>query len=254
VRTKLYVLLGVAGVAVATAIACADKLEDLAPFPCADDGTCPIDFTCVDGKSCKAGVAVDRACSTLTQCAEGSCVGGACLPPCVSGGGSICGPGRVCSYPPPGESSPLARCVVDCSAGTCPAGQECVGLFGGTKGCVTPAARAALDKACNKPEDCQTRYGITFLPITCARGTCVPFCATIATPSAPAPTCADPARFCHVADPVLESGCLVSCDDGDGGTRLCAEGLKCEPAANGPAEPSACVAIGDAGRSDGSTL
>ena len=219
-RASLVVL----AVAALVGASCARTLEEIAPFPCANDRTCPDGFTCVGGTTCRPGRALDAACATGDRCAEGDCVAQRCVPRCVAG--ATCAGGRVCSYPPGAESAPGAYCLLDCAATPCPAGLECQPLYGERKGCVTRTASASLDKPCDAPQDCQTRYGVTYLPITCARGTCATFCADGVAP------CADPRRRCHVGEPVIQSGCLLDC----GGGGACPEGLACKVG-----EPSLCA-------------
>jgi hypothetical protein len=213
------VLVAAASAVVVALYSCADPLDELAPFPCATDGTCPGGYTCIGG-SCIEGLPLDSACGTGARCANADCVAGICVQHCGKPPAAICGPGRVCSYPPEGEVGPGAYCIRDCANEPCPAGQECEGIYDQTKACVTPSAKASLDRTCTTPESCQTQFGLTYLPITCSRGTCAPFCAT------PQVTCADPKRFCHLVDPVITSGCLPNCTEP--GT-VCPEGLVCKP-------------------------
>jgi hypothetical protein len=231
----LFVLLG------GIAIACAERLEDLAPFPCANDGTCPPSYSCIKDVGCKRGSTLDRACEPRgAGCAEGTCVGGICARHCGPSD-RVCDPGRICSYPPPGESAPLAHCLLDCTTtDTCPEGLECFPLYDDKKACVTTASKRSIDRACATPADC-LRAGVTFLPISCARGTCALFCSAV-----PAVKCADPTRTCFIGDPVLNSGCLTDCTT----SGTCLEGLSCkDPPTPGPRTCSA--AIGDGGGGGG---
>lgn len=249
-RSRRLVGLAVLAFVVGIGLACADTLEDLQPFPCANDGTCPTSYTCVRG-SCREGAALEAACTLgAVACAEGDCVGNICVPRCRSdGSGPICDPGRVCSYPPPGESGPLAYCVIDCGSGApCPRGLTCEPLYGTVKGCISTAAKVSLDRSCDVAEDCSTKYANpTFLPVSCARGTCAQFCSTTTTP--PPVRCADPARVCFVGDPILQSGCLVDCSNG----QPCPDGQTCKESPTDPAVKMCTASKGDGGGTGGGT-
>jgi hypothetical protein len=104
-RIRAFVSL-VAAAALVLASACAKKLADLEPFPCAKDGTCP------DGLSCVNGL-----CTTVIGCSNGA----------------GCADGFVCSSP-----NGQGTCITDCSNGEdCGTGQQCEPLwYGAKKGCV----------------------------------------------------------------------------------------------------------------------
>jgi hypothetical protein len=215
-RCAVGAFLTVLGVAAASA--CSQTLSELAPFPCAQDNSCPAGLTCVAGVGCTTGVLYDQACGDGgSPCAEGKCVAGLCLPSCQTG--PACDPGRVCSYPPlpPNQTPSVASCILDCSATPCPSGLSCQQLDGTKKGCVSSPALASLDQPCATPQDCQVLYGATPLPFTCSRGVCAPFCVS------PGDSCADPKRTCNAVLPVEYSGCLVDCTMG----QPCPAGLTC---------------------------
>jgi len=94
VQTSRPRLLAAAALAalVAGAAACASTLEGLAPFPCADDSTCPEGWTCSLGTCVSesmpgADAGVDRACETHSDCDQGAKLG-ACVG--LVNGGSAC--------------------------------------------------------------------------------------------------------------------------------------------------------------------
>jgi hypothetical protein len=100
-------------IAIAAAAPSCTDLVDLSPFPCAIDGTCPIDLSCSAGQCVKF-------CSTTTDCPDGRiCSAGACLESCEEDGdcreGQLCG-GGVCL--------PDATGAV-CGNATCEAGETC---------------------------------------------------------------------------------------------------------------------------------
>jgi hypothetical protein len=113
-------------------VGCALPLSAQAPFPCATDGTCPGEFTCIAG-SCEVAVACDMslswACNADRYCgALGDDTGLVCLPDALGVGEpcdlslDTCGGGSVCTVA--GGASPACRPT--CSAdGECPGG-HCV--------------------------------------------------------------------------------------------------------------------------------
>ncbi|MGC4113731.1 MAG: hypothetical protein QM765_03535 [Myxococcales bacterium] len=135
------------------AVGCASTLDGLAPFPCAQDSTCPDGFDCVSD-SCvvtgagtpDGGTVVKRQCEYHSDCNEGArqgvCVG-------LTNGGSACG--------------------VKCSGITngCP-GQDCKLIMSGVQGeydlvpACTSAGSIRENGSCFGVETCY--YGLTCAP------------------------------------------------------------------------------------------
>lgn len=118
--------MAMAAFALAAAGDCAKDLDQLAPFPCAADGSCPGGFACLSG-SCEVANVDALGCSSRgVTCSNGiACFDDACEIACTSDG--ECGAGRLCT-PPGGSGKAAGRgCVVDCTTGeSCPDGFACV--------------------------------------------------------------------------------------------------------------------------------
>ncbi len=122
--------------AIVLAAACAPSLSDLAPFPCATDGTCPSSFNC--DMSTMECVSTSSGCTTACQ-APFVCNGGTCACPTPAGGGTCdvfppcgCSPTETCSHPnattpefceSAGSTPFYAPCTLDSD---CVAGAACV--------------------------------------------------------------------------------------------------------------------------------
>ncbi len=128
------------GCALACAMAlagCASPVEDLTPFPCADDGNCPAGLACIPGVGCTKA-RLDAACQASTRCEDAaggaSCTTGICSLSCQDGAG--CPEGRVCS-----AREGAGACLLDCATAPCPAGLSCIDLWrDGLRGCALSQA------------------------------------------------------------------------------------------------------------------
>jgi hypothetical protein len=98
------------------AAGCAQDLTDLAPFPCAGDGTCPESLTCATSITAEPGGTCVAECSSSIECEEGSRCSqvdgaGACLPECEPFG-TDCDPGTTCRLQPlSDEGGYFATCI-----------------------------------------------------------------------------------------------------------------------------------------------
>jgi hypothetical protein len=133
--------------------ACAKSADELSPFPCADDLTCPAGLACVAGQCAHARI--DSICtvgSDPTDCSAAapgavcsaapmglgsgsstpSLDTGACELPCGAG----CPPDRACS-----DQNGAGVCLVDCngSSTVCPQDTYCLARPDGHKVCMPPA-------------------------------------------------------------------------------------------------------------------
>lgn len=123
--------------------ACAKTARDLAPFPCANNLTCPEGLACVGGK-CTQGQ-IDAICTTgddPSDCGPGArCSAttgiGVCGEPCTS---DTCQQGRICS------DSVNGSCLINCNDGApCPNNMVCkTRAFDNNKICVAPPACTAV--------------------------------------------------------------------------------------------------------------
>ena len=115
---------------------CLRTLDELTPFPCAKDQSCPDGLVCMPGIGCTE-VQLDAPCSPATDCSAAGegvvCELGLCEQRCAAD--RSCPEGRVCSLRLAG-----GVCLADCGAGQdCPAGLACQELrYGGRRGCVPP--------------------------------------------------------------------------------------------------------------------
>lgn len=153
---QLFVLLSLE---FALLVACSKPLDELAPYPCAKDGSCPRGLACIPGVGCAearlGSLCSDGVtdCSTISQAAV--CAAGMCTTPCKTS--AECGAGQVCSSPP---DVPEGYCVPDCSTGgLCEDGKTChplwysglSGCFGGdysVRACAIVEVQTTCDKAC----------------------------------------------------------------------------------------------------------
>jgi hypothetical protein len=121
-RRQIYAV--VTALFLPVSMGCSRSLDELEPFPCANDGGCP------DGRACMPGVGCVRPTEDVpcvvgsTDCAAISeahvCAAGICTTPCRRA--ADCGPGRTCSSPDGVDGYCLADCTQSrsCSPGlTC---------------------------------------------------------------------------------------------------------------------------------------
>jgi hypothetical protein len=123
------------------AIACAKDLDSLAPFPCAEDGTCPSGFDCTAQKQC---VTPPTCSGQETDCA------GVCLQ--TASDAKNCG---SC-----GKSCPDSEV---CCGGSCCASASCCGAIG-SQSCVLDFQSDA--KNCSRCDNACPSYDV------CESGTC----------------------------------------------------------------------------------
>src|SRR5262249_20117243 len=152
VRRRACVSVGIVALVLA---ACIPQLEDMTPFPCANDGTCPSGLSCTQGVGC-VRAALDSPCvSGVTNCStagEGAtCTLGICTVACDEK--RPCGSGHVCSAP---LAAGTGVCVADCTADSaCPQGLSCRPLgHDNASGCLGPGQKAPLDGPCAADGDC----------------------------------------------------------------------------------------------------
>jgi hypothetical protein len=132
---------------------CASSLDSLAPFPCAEDGTCPTGFVCDSAsKTCAACPSPSLVCSSacIDPANDPSNCGG-CGIACASG---MCGAGQcICSTAPGGGA-----CTVSPQCG-CGSGEKCARQNGAPESCVGvgtggPGASCASDSDCDENDVC----------------------------------------------------------------------------------------------------
>lgn len=213
---------------VALGAACLPSLEDLTPFPCAQDTSCPRGLSCTPGVGCVTA-SLDSPCVVgATNCAgageAASCALGLCTIGCDER--RTCPAGHVCSAP---AAAGAGVCVPDCAANqACPPGLTCRPLgFETAKGCLGAGGGAALDAPCQREEEC-SNAGST---VTCSVGVC-------ATPCGPTLPCAA-GHLCSSYQNRKAGACLPDCSDGGS----CPQGLQCKPI--GYEGKSACVGPDD---------
>jgi len=94
------------------AISCALSLDDIAPFPCATDGTCPYGFTCGPKNECLSNATCSNQCAAPEVCCAGTCVS---LQTAVANCGAC---GHACSIPNASQSCVQGQCRgKSCKAG-----------------------------------------------------------------------------------------------------------------------------------------
>lgn len=222
-RTKRILRAAVAcGLLVAGWIACAPRLEDMTPFPCANDGTCPLGLSCTPGVGC-VRASLDSPCGPSTDCsgAGATCTLGLCTIGCDEK--RPCAPGHVCSAP---ASAGTGVCTPDCTAAApCPPGLSCRPLYGEAKGCIGTNEKSTLDGPCEVTEDCASGAS----SVTCSFGACTTGC----NPTRPC----DAGHICS-AYKTGDGACLVDCTS----SNACPQGLECRPI--GREGKKACVGAG----------
>jgi hypothetical protein len=176
-------------------------LSSLAPFPCANDHTCPSGYTCeADAGGCiqsylsisgggGSGKPVDAVCQGTDACNDAECIYGVCAPISQAGSGSDeCGAGRVLVS---------SNCFLDCSSSACPSQLTCTWVLGGQVGdtlakvCISPAQAAVQNQSCSDASPCGT-YGVGG-PYSCEDNACVLPCYGGTKPCPPGLTCTSPA-------------------------------------------------------------
>jgi hypothetical protein len=195
------------------AAACLPSLEDMTPFPCADDGSCPRGLSCTPTVGCVRAT-LDSPCVVgATNCAgagEGaSCALGLCTIGCDER--RTCPTAHVCSAP---SAAGAGVCVPDCAANqACPPGLTCRPLgFETAKGCLGSGGGASLDAPCERQEDCSSAGSNA----TCSLGLC-------ATPCGPTLPCAA-GHLCSAFQSRKDGACLPDCT----GSGSCPQGLQCK--------------------------
>jgi len=187
---------------------CTRDYKDLAPFPCAADGTCPGGLSCQ--KSTCVVPRLDSPCleepSYLdggTDCSGaadgGVCALGVCTTRCSSS--SACPIGRVCSL---GKLSADSVCLFDCGRGqACPAGTACTDLQqGGARGCAggAPTSTGVSCSSVVLTGSCSTAppftCGASYDTLPCAGGYCPSICSCVPANANP---CRCPAGFSTAA-------------------------------------------------------
>ncbi len=180
-------------------------LQELGPFPCAKDGTCPSGFSCsADAGECVSlgtggggdtgsGKPVDSVCLGDDTCNGGDCLYGVCTVVATQGeGGSGCAADRVLV---------LGACFRACSATLpCPSGLSCIWMDGGDAaktlvlGCVSTAQAMVAGSWCTSSSSC-TGYGSAGLsPFICGGDACALACGggPGTAPCPPGYSCEDP--------------------------------------------------------------
>jgi hypothetical protein len=209
VKTKLTIAGVILGLVV---IACIPSLEDLASFPCANDGSCPRGLSCTPGRGC-VRASIDSPCVAGHTDCEGAqqgsiCALGLCTVPCDER--RPCAAGHTCSSPPSaGEGACTPTCGDDES---CPPGLACRPLgYGNARGCLGPIASSPLGGPCDTSEGCAGGGSA----VSCHLGVCT-------VPCSPESPC-DKGQLCSS---YRGSGaCLPECTNDE----RCAQGLECRP-------------------------
>jgi len=150
------------------AAGCLASLDELTPFPCAADGTCPAGLVCRAEVGCTPAT-VDTPCDATTDCrpagAGASCRHGLCVLPC--GTDARCPADRICSQVASGGVC-LARCDEE---GGCPAGLSCQPLpYGTATACLPPATtlpHCLAEESTGPAEEC----GAPLFDLDCGTGT-----------------------------------------------------------------------------------
>lgn len=142
------------------AVACAKKLSELEPYPCANDGSCPDGRACTPDMVC-APAKIDSICRAgetdcTTAAAGGRCALGVCGEPC-DGTRLTCPEGRVCTVAmgAGGEGA----CVKPCEdAAGCPPHLTCrqLDVRDGkvVRACLSPTEKSSLGGTCKTKSDC----------------------------------------------------------------------------------------------------
>lgn len=196
------------------AVACLPSLDDLTPFPCADDGTCPRGLSCTPTVGCVKATLASPCVAGVTNCAgagEGaSCALGLCTIGCDER--RTCPAQHVCSA---AAAAGAGVCVPDCAADqACPPGLTCRPLgFAEAKGCLGSGGGAALDAPCARQEDCASAG----TNAVCSLGLC-------ATPCGPTLPCSAD-HLCSTYQSREDGACLPDCTT----SGSCPQGLQCKP-------------------------
>ncbi len=192
-------------------LACIPSIEDLTPFPCANDGTCPRGLSCTPTVGC-VRAAIDSPCvAGQTDCAGAAngavCELGLCTVACDER--RPCAAGRTCSVP---ASAGEGVCALACTPeSACPPGLSCRPLgYGDAMGCLGSTGRSSLGGPCARTTDCEGAGTAAM----CLLGVCT-------TPCGPTRPC-DPGRVCSGYRG--DGGCLPECTGGE----RCAQGLECK--------------------------
>lgn len=162
------------------ALACAKKLSDLQPYPCATDSSCPDGLACGPESTCVTAT-IDAVCRAgETDCTAatpgGRCALGACGQPC-DGNRQECPAGRVCSVSP--GAGGAGGCLRGCSSdGDCPPSLRCRVLDSregkNILACLGPTAVSSIGGSCEDTPDC-TAQGAS---LECINGVCTRRCST----------------------------------------------------------------------------
>jgi hypothetical protein len=168
-------------VVIAFLVSCAESADELSPFPCANDKTCPAGLACV-GDVCM-DAQLDALCTTgddPTNCAaagpnavcavrpadrNAAIALGACEVPCAPG----CPSGRACSSQGQG-----GMCLVDCTDDSaCPPNTVCTPRnFDSRKVCVPPGVTVEECQSVQSPQACTSLCGSSLLnDVVCPNGT-----------------------------------------------------------------------------------
>lgn len=163
------------------AIACAESLTSLAPFPCAQDGTCPDGFGCSDATecvpTCPAGETFCGGGCVTTASDPNNCGGCGNVSPSAicENGCALLSPVSTCAPWPLCGCSPSQNCFFDnaderweCGdAGTMVAGAPCIATTDCARGLVCIATdggggtcRAYCGATCPVGESCCSLTGI----------------------------------------------------------------------------------------------
>ena len=139
---------------------CAKSLDELAPYPCPNNGVCPDGLACVPETGCVTPfLGVPCVSSAVCQSIGATCFLGACTQPCAADGS--CAGGFQCVYK---NGAGTGTCVPQCGGdGSCSFGLACADLreFGEdaaqpSLGCVGPSVvNVPLGAPCRKGDVCE---------------------------------------------------------------------------------------------------
>ena len=231
------------GVLAILVVACAGSVDALAPFPCANDHTCPGDLACM-GSRCTPCAAPTLACSS-------ACIDPTSDPDHCGGCGVVC-PGGACfgglcgCKPAPGGGT----CTVAPQCG-CTQGSKCARVGGAAEGCVA-VGTGGDGASCKTDSDC-------IAPDTCASGLCTPTCtgSCAGSNSECLPVSLDGADLgysacathCNPEDPLHADGTHGACATGETcigsnetmGATLCIPSTGARPSGSSCTGPGDCV-------------
>lgn len=245
-------------------LACAKGYEELGPFPCGQDRTCPYGLACHDGKVCQSPE-VDDLCSSDSDCCPTYgcytrvCILGVCAEPCTAG---KCPQGRACLDNLPYKTD-ICYALAECTGDSCLDGAECAPTWvGGQKACVGRGQGQHL-KACRTYSviaSCEAtpvyHCGPGMGTVPCGSGTCPEysvcvdgdrcrcvsgFTAADCSGRACGSDCSPPNYGCHAdgpnnpgcdTSPVLVRGTCV-CTDGRDIDTSCGDTTPCEELCKG---------------------